>query len=635
MHWLATSNQFVTGLRSNLRLGKDACPFSLRTTNPFARCKALRLLFCCMGLLLGTMRVHGADHIDRTEILLKELKGQGVAEDRIMGLDASGIPLLCGKNKSPAQPYGTKTLPTATPLGLLSSGTYSYAMIPSVIRNNGTDTFRIEVDANGAVSNVLDLLEYGGAKSFSGATTIQLRDDGLNGDRVAGDNIYTSELLYVPRNTFPLYINTDTNGPAGLTFTGAGLIRIIKLDGTTNDFIVGPAVGILSTAIANVPILQLSSNIAVTPHMINVRSDTPIAQEGMRTDSDIYGLFLPIFKVLPDAFDFFFVFSTVHVESGSDRSANFIAGQHWPVHSTFTGIGTGTYNLSTNYGSSGRLQGINLLDTDARGIYSGNATHELLHQWGACLDPALGISDGAHYLSSSSVGSLIGGFQWTTNSQGRFVINCNEGRNGATHVSPLDKYMMGIISSNDLPTQFAGGPVNCGGVITSTSAIVTASTIIKSAGPRIPGPNGAQRNFSLGFVTETCNRFLTPTEATFFDMLAAHYTKVLPNGTSDPYVGFNWAPISRFFGEGTTWSTFYNPSAFIPSLMLPLVNANNIVIHATGYPNEQYVLLSSTNLVNWTQKTSALADTNGISTFTNLHADVRAEFFRVQWSPAP
>lgn len=590
-------------------------------------------LLCYMGLLLGTPRAHGAEYVDKTEIFLKELREQGVAEDRIMGFDASGVPLLCGETVAPAKSKRKKSTAQATPL-LLNSDTYSWAMIPSVIRNNGTDTFRIEVDASGAVSNVLDLLAYGGTKALSGATTIQLKDDGLNGDRIAGDKIYTSELLYVPTNTFPLYINTDTNGPAGLTFTGAGLIRIIKLDGTTNDFIVGPAVGIINPAITNVPMIQLGSNIVITPHIVNVRSTEPIAQEGMRTDSDIYDLFLPIYQLLPDAVDFFFVFSTTHVESGTDRSANFIAGQHWPVRSTISGIGTGTYNLTTNYGSAGRLQGINLLDTDARGIYSGNATHELLHQWGASIDPALGISDGAHYLSSSSVGSLIGGFQWTTNSQGRFVINCNEGRNGATHVSFLDKYMMGLIASNQLPTQFAGGPFNCGGIITATNATVTASNIIKSAGSRIPGPSAAQRNFSLGFITETCNRFLTPTEATFFDILAAHYTKVLSNGTPDPYVGFNWAPISRFFAEGTTWSTF-SPSAAIPSLMVPMINPSNIVIHATGFPGEQYTLLSSTNLLNWASRMTVMADTNGITTFTNLHADIRAEFYRVQWIPAP
>jgi len=195
--------------------------------------------------------------------------------------------------------------------------------------------------------------------------------------------------------------------------------------------------------------------------------------------------------------------------------------------------------------------------------------------------------------------------------------------------------MMGLISSNSLPVQFSGGPTTCGGIITFTNATVTVSNIIKSAGLRIPGPTGAQRSFTLGFLTETGSRFLTPTEATFFDILAAHYTKILPAGVPDPYVGFNWAPISRFFGEGTTWTTFYNPSVFVPTLVSPVVNSNSIVVRATGFPGELYTLVSSTNLLDWNQRATVTADTNGACLFTNLNASVHAEFYRLQWSQNP
>src|SRR5262249_31838513 len=156
-----------------------------------------------------------------------------------------------------------------------------------------------------------------------------------------------------------------------------------------------------------------------------------------------------------------------------NNSVNFIAGQHWSVQVNSKGIGLSTFNVSSNYGSSGRLQGINLLDANDRGIYSGNATHELIHQWAAYINSAVGLSSGGHYSPNSSVGSLVGGFRWTNNAQGRFVLDCPEGRNGAYHVAPLDKYLMGLISSNEIPVHFVGLPLSCGSVITSTSATVT------------------------------------------------------------------------------------------------------------------------------------------------------------------
>src|SRR5439155_24520098 len=51
------------------------------------------------------------------------------------------------------------------------------------------------------------------------------------------------------------------------------------------------------------------------------------------------------------------------------------------------------------------------------------------------------------------------------------------------------------------------------------------------------------------------NRLLTPTELTYYEIFAAHYTKPVPEGQPDPYVGSGWVPITRFFGHGTTWSS--------------------------------------------------------------------------------
>jgi hypothetical protein len=42
---------------------------------------------------------------------------------------------------------------------------------------------------------------------------------------------------------------------------------------------------------------------------------------------------------------------------------------------------------------------------------------------------------------------------------------------------------------------------------------------------------------------------------TFYEIFAAHYTKPIPEGDPDPYIGNGWQSIDRFFGHGTTWTS--------------------------------------------------------------------------------
>ena len=83
---------------------------------------------------------------------------------------------------------------------------------------------------------------------------------------------------------------------------------------------------------------------------------------------------------------------------------------------------------------------------------------------------------------------------------------------------------------------------------------MTISDIQAVHGVRSPGPMAAQHDFRLAFVAESNGRLLSPTEMTFYERLAAAYTRPLAPTEPDPYQGSGqWASIARFFGEGTTW----------------------------------------------------------------------------------
>src|SRR5439155_22513961 len=135
----------------------------------------------------------------------------------------------------------------------------------------------------------------------------------------------------------------------------------------------------------------------------------------------------------------------------------------------------------------GRLLGVNALDAYGRGIVANVVTHELSHQWVAYLSPTLGLSDGIHYGPLTSVGSLVGGFAWLPGADGP-VLDCTEGRSGAHHAPPLDRYMMGLIDRSAVPPLgIAAGPtLECGAPVGPLARTVTIDDIQAAAGRRTP-----------------------------------------------------------------------------------------------------------------------------------------------------
>ena len=513
--------------------------------------------------------------------------------------------------------------------------------VPGVIRNDGIDTFRLEVNVNGAVSNVV-MEVWPGIVSQSGQTSLTLRDDGLQGDRVAHDFIYTSELLrfdITRSGSFAEYFRHDTNSPAGLDIYDVGPVTITETSGQQSGFLHPPQVALLGSDIPLVETVVLSSNVVISPHLINVRGTNLSVQKFVRSftlgTADLTPM---IYSVLPDAFDFLICFSTYRIERlPYNNGANFNAGVQRSVKVDFTGTGQGLMDNTAIYGSAGRLLGLNGLDCYDRGLLSYNCAHEILHQWGSTLG-AFSISDGQHYNPRSSVGSLLGGHLWTTNGNGTWRLHCEEGRSGATRAAPLDNYLMGLIPGNQVPAlrvypdSYPQPFFMCDGIISNVQSTVTIADIAGTYGPRSPGPDTARRDFSLGFFAETHQRLLNRVEMTFYDMLAAHYTKAVPLDQPDPYVGFNWAPITRFFAEGTTWRSD------VLSLIQPIVRSvtrlgdGRMRIAGSGLPGRTYRLQSSSAFENWFTVTNQTAGTDGTFVITEpTAAPTNARFYRLVW----
>lgn len=462
-----------------------------------------------------------------------------------------GVALISHTDTFPVS-MGTPTLTTNGVIPM--AGLRGWEPTRQAIRADGIETFRLEVDSGGAVNGVeLDTWTADYRLFKAGTGRIALRDDGLEGDRLAGDYIYTSgEFRYNTAYEMKPFYGYGPDSITGIEAVTLGTLHIIELDGSQSDLLLVPEVGLVSPDISSVTPVQLSSDVQITPHFINVVTTKKATQSSMRQSRiRTSELSQQIYSVLPDAFDFLNYFSTTHLEvSPRLNSRNFTAGNHNTLKVDWTGSAWEPSDHSGGHGSAGRLLGVNSLDAMSRGINT-TATHELVHQWSAYLSSTLGISDGGgHYFNTSSAGSLVGGFEWIPNGDGSYTINFDEGRNGAKHASPLELYMMGLIDKSQVPDilmydsaatpKSISNPVVLPGEITHR---VTIEDIIAVHGERT-GP--VRTEFRIGFAAESHGRFLTGTELAFYEQLSAHYTRATPTDEADPHKG-GWVSIDRFF----------------------------------------------------------------------------------------
>lgn len=496
-------------------------------------------------------------NFEKTKNLLKILQEEGVSATQIIGIDESGIPMVCGSNsyKNSSIYKETHTLNSSG----IREGSRSWEAIPNIIRTDGIDSFRLEVNTNGPVQRVsiepLPLLK------FDSVENLDLHDDGFGEDRIAGDNVFTTDLIRFNTNSLlSRYLYYDSGSPESLFIVDI-TIKIVEEDGSDFYFLIFPQVGLLNASIPKTDIIQLSPNVSISSHIINVRTNSRITQSALRYS---FGLTTEIgnkiYEVMPDIYDFLLQFSTDHIEITTPPiNRNFVAGAYQQVKIDFTGTGKGIVDASIFYGSNGKLLGIGVLDTLSRGIKANNATHEIVHQWSAFIDSSFDVTDGAGHLDTkTNVPSIVGGYEWLDNGDGSYTVNRDEGRSGGFHASLFDKYMMGLIPSDLFPTILKySGPFKFSEPILNEEITnrVSIEDIISIHGNRIPGPDTAKRNFTIGFVAESYERMLTSTEMTFYNILAKYFTKELAPESQDPYVAFNWQPISRYFGEGTKWTT--------------------------------------------------------------------------------
>ena len=451
--------------------------------------------------------------------------------------------------RSPAAPFQAQ-------FGL-PAGTRGWECIPGAIRIDGVESFRIEVDVNGPVQRVW-MDNFAGNLILPGGSPLDLKDDGLGQDQAAGDNVFTAgPFKYNTTWVLPSNYQNDASSPAGIYVESVGFLHVQETDGTIDRFLIFPSIGLVQASVPNAPIVGApTADVQYTAHLVNVKTTTRSSQNFMRSlGGNISSLTSKVYAALPDAFDFLVLCSTDKIErTPYNATQNFVAGIHMTTSCNFTGTAWTIFNDAASYGSAGKLQSVNALDAYDRGFLANTITHEITHQWASYTDVSLGLSDGTAHYTDSNAASLVGGFLWNDNGNGTFTRDCNEGRNGAHHAPPIDLYFAGLIDGSQVGTLYRSQmpTISCTDPITAYDSR-TIAAIQAAHGVRTPGPATSQKVFTIGFVAESHGRFLNATERTFLETLAAGYTRALAPSDPDPYQGFNWPSVARYWGHGTTW----------------------------------------------------------------------------------
>lgn len=226
-----------------------------------------------------------------------------------------------------------------------------------------------------------------------------------------------------------------------------------------------------------------------------------------------------------DAYDFLFFFTPFDYELG-DASAFYS-----PVRNDTSGIGLQHFDLSDLYGSSGRLQGVidmgpigaqpGVLDMAGSqyGYWLNVVMHEILHRWAVYvhfIDPETGERSDkllghqqSHWSSLvHSNGSVQYGAKWLDNDNGTFSAIAER-----IFLSPLDLYLMGMISADEVPPFFyidhEGSDVDreattiAGVTVSGQRKNLDIGDIIAAEGARQPSVAASQKHFNAAFIIVT------------------------------------------------------------------------------------------------------------------------------------
>jgi hypothetical protein len=409
------------------------------------------------------------------------------------------------------------------------------AFFPFAVALDGSEATRLEVRIVGtgltevALGNTFPVvgMSLDGSPFPQTGGFIDLFDDGTQGDRVAGDGIWTRDGVRVSAPPSPPIRSTFFDR---MRYTNGSGTQTISIQASGNNGQYGPArLGQLDPALRAVP-ERIEDDLYMTDHVAFLVQPDTLAELrwliGARPPTaDILSVGQRVYEKFPDVFDFLIL------NPAADRRGG-IRGALLSARNEVEGIGRPIFDQSADWGSAGRLKAAFALGlTD-----SGPVLHEIAHQWGLFVGETLGLQQCSpvHVGVAGTGCGPLGGFDPETlvdNGDGTYsVANFCTSVGGAaadvTNYNPLNLYLMGLIPASEVPPIPVPINVDCFSFVqdfvndTFTFAAdgiktITIEDLIAEHGPRAPDVTGSPKSFTLGWIVPT-NRVLNPTETGWF-----------------------------------------------------------------------------------------------------------------------
>jgi hypothetical protein len=394
---------------------------------------------------------------------------------------------------------------------------------PPVVPETQSDPVRFEATVTGTPSSVV--FNYNNVDR-------PMFDDGTHGDVVAGDAVWT--ILFTPaeilaKNTadrvFRPFIGTCKPAGGGVfnvvaeVWTSAiGLrdVRAIDASGQETDYV---------------------ANYVATGSQLQNFDQRVWAQRFYSTHGDKF-----------DFINFVLV--------GGQRGNRF----HFATKNTVQGIGLSIFDNTAQYGSAGKLQGINTFPISS--FFDGGEkafAHETGHQWINFLagtpfaigTPHWPVGDVAGNVMGFSIGGAGGQggnfpFTFSPNGAGGFVVGSSNNIILSTFNS-MELYLMGLIPPSEVETFFVLNDqtqnVTVGQTLQpSEITLVTVNDVIAARGARVPDSTQSQKNFRVATIVLS-EQLLDARAMAFYDYFARRaeakqqltFASGLATGTCNPW----------------------------------------------------------------------------------------------------
>jgi len=275
-----------------------------------------------------------------------------------------------------------------------------------------------------------------------------------------------------------------------------------------------------------------------------------VSNDGFSDGSIRLPLIKDVYKKFPDKYDFIFFV----LNEPSIPSSLFYYGKLIGVSNNVQGIGSNSYDYTSDYGSSGKLKAVMQL-TGLEYLKYGPALHELAHQWANYALPTHSVDNVGSNLTSypywghwgftgGSTKGQLGGFKQSSlieNGDNSYTVDefgpFANGGNGIPF-NELELYLMGMIPISSVSnfdmftdiTSLAVDTLTFDFTFTATRTTYTPQSLEDLLGERVPSIGSSQKDFKLLVVVIT-DTPLSDDEWNKVDATAEWFSKKEDDGT--------------------------------------------------------------------------------------------------------